>query len=72
MIILIIGYSTFATLSVYSGLIMYAHYADCDPISSKVVEHGDQLFASYVVSVAKDVPGLPGLFISGLFSASLR
>lgn len=51
---------------------MYARYRDCDPFTSKVVKKDDQLLPFYVVDVAGEVPGLSGLFIAGVFCASLR
>ena len=32
----------------------------------------DQLLAHYVMDIATSIPGLPGLFIAGVFSAALR
>lgn len=51
---------------------MYAKYKDCDPFSNKQIKHPDQILPYYVLDVAKDIPGLPGLFISGVFSTALR
>ncbi|XP_069358181.1 putative sodium-dependent multivitamin transporter [Maniola hyperantus] len=54
-----------------SGLSMYAVYKDCDPLASKRISAIDQLMPYYVVDVMKSVPGLAGLFVAGIFSASL-
>ncbi|XP_052740789.1 putative sodium-dependent multivitamin transporter [Bicyclus anynana] len=54
-----------------SGLSMYAVYRDCDPLASKRITAIDQLMPFYVVDVMKVVPGLAGLFVAGIFSASL-
>ncbi|XP_017888932.1 sodium-coupled monocarboxylate transporter 2-like [Ceratina calcarata] len=58
-------------VSVFTGLIMYARYHECDPISTKVLTRSDQLLPYYVLDVAANVPGLPGLFLAGLVSAGL-
>lgn len=58
-------------VSVFTGLIMYARYQKCDPISAHVIARSDQLLPYYVLDVAANVPGLPGLFLSGLVSAGL-
>ncbi|CAL7946567.1 unnamed protein product [Xylocopa violacea] len=58
-------------VSVFTGLIMFAKYHNCDPISTQVISRSDQLLPYYVMDVASNVPGLPGLFLAGLVSAGL-
>lgn len=67
-----IGVGVLNLLSVISGLIMYAKYSDCDPFTTGEVSRNDQLLPYYVMDVAGNVPGLPGLFIAGVVSAALR
>ncbi|KAL2723926.1 sodium-coupled monocarboxylate transporter 1-like [Vespula squamosa] len=58
-------------VSVFTGLIMYAKYYKCDPITAHVVARSDQILPYYVLDVAANAPGLPGLFLAGLVSAGL-
>ncbi|KAK2575162.1 hypothetical protein KPH14_002566 [Odynerus spinipes] len=58
-------------VSVFTGLIMYARYHKCDPITAHVVARSDQILPYYVLDVAANAPGLPGLFLAGLVSAGL-
>ncbi|XP_049814227.1 sodium-coupled monocarboxylate transporter 1-like [Schistocerca nitens] len=58
-------------ISIFCGLLLYAAYHDCDPIATKEVSRPDQLLPFYVMSVAGHVPGLPGLFVAGIFGAAL-
>ncbi|XP_053994281.1 sodium-coupled monocarboxylate transporter 2-like [Hylaeus volcanicus] len=58
-------------ISVFTGLIMFARYHKCDPISTHVISRSDQLLPYYVLDVAANIPGLPGLFLAGLVSAGL-
>nr|CAD7269324.1 unnamed protein product [Timema shepardi] len=67
-----LGVSIFFALSCYCGLLVYATYHDCDPISTQVVTTEDQLFPLLVTRVFRGVDGLPGIFIAGVFSSSLR
>lgn len=67
-----LGISILKVMSILSGLLMYAKYADCDPFTTKEVTKGDQLLPYYVMDVASKVPGLSGLFIAGVVSAALR
>ncbi|KAG8224758.1 hypothetical protein J437_LFUL005327 [Ladona fulva] len=57
--------------SLYAGLVIYASYYNCDLISSKVVRAPDQVLPYFVMEVASGIPGLPGLFMAGVFSAAL-
>lgn len=49
---------------------VYAKYADCDPITSGVVSKGDQLFPLFVMDTLGEFRGLPGLFVAGIFSGA--
>jgi solute carrier family 5 (sodium-coupled monocarboxylate transporter), member 8/12 len=53
------------------GLIIYTKYESCDPVSTKQIEKPDQIVPLFVMDVASKIPGLPGLFIAGIFSAAL-
>ncbi|KAF2901934.1 hypothetical protein ILUMI_04247, partial [Ignelater luminosus] len=70
-IIYILGMITLKSLSVFTGDIMYAKYSNCDPLTSKQISRSDQLLPFFVIDVAGKIPGLPGLFIAGVFSAAL-
>lgn len=54
-----------------SGLVIYAFYAACDPIGSKMIDAPDQLFPRFVMETLGSLPGIPGLFVSGIFSGAL-
>ncbi|XP_043064899.1 sodium-coupled monocarboxylate transporter 2 isoform X5 [Drosophila ficusphila] len=56
---------------VYIGLVCYATYHDCDPMSTGLAGRRDQLVPLLVMRVLGVVPGLPGLFVSAVFSAAL-
>jgi len=53
------------------GMVLYTVYADCDPITAGQVKKKDQVLPLLVLHVAGDIPGLPGLFMAGVFSGSL-
>uniref|UniRef100_A0A0A1X1M8 Sodium-coupled monocarboxylate transporter 1 n=1 Tax=Zeugodacus cucurbitae TaxID=28588 RepID=A0A0A1X1M8_ZEUCU len=55
----------------YMGLLAYASYYDCDPISTKLVAASDQLPTLFVMKTVGDIPGLTGFFVAGVFSAAL-
>ncbi|XP_011871332.1 PREDICTED: putative sodium-dependent multivitamin transporter isoform X2 [Vollenhovia emeryi] len=55
----------------FSGLAIYAKYHDCDPLTEGRIASNDQLMPLYVMDTLSDYPGVPGLFIAGIFSAGL-
>lgn len=73
-ILVIFAIFTFLTKSIscFSGLIMYAKYKDCDPLTAGYIQKADQILPYYVLDIAGDIPGLSGLFLSGLLSTALR
>ena len=70
-IIYVIGVTIMIFLCVYNGLLLFATYHDCDPLTTKLAKAKDQLMPLLVMEILKDLPGLPGLFIAGVFSAAL-
>lgn len=55
----------------FSGLAIYYYYSTCDPLKQGRIKVRDQTMPLFVVDAMGDLPGLPGLFVSGIFSASL-
>lgn len=67
----IAGVYVMFTLCCTSGLLLYAKYYDCDPLTTKLITAKDQLLPLFVMENMSHVPGFAGLFIAGVFSASL-
>ncbi|RZF43790.1 hypothetical protein LSTR_LSTR006331 [Laodelphax striatellus] len=70
-VILAVGIASIVSICCYTGLLIYAYYYDCDPVSTKRIGKADQLLPLYVLEVASVLPGLPGIFMAGVFSAAL-
>lgn len=62
--ILLVGF-----LTCFAGLSIYAVYKDCDPVVSGKLSTYDKILPYY--SVMNLSPGMVGLIVSGVFSASL-
>ncbi|XP_019550433.3 sodium-coupled monocarboxylate transporter 2 [Aedes albopictus] len=69
--IYIIGLMIINSLACFIGLLVYAKYESCDPVSTHQVKKLDQIVPFYVMDAGGRIPGLPGLFIAGVFSAAL-
>ncbi|XP_015783741.1 sodium-coupled monocarboxylate transporter 2 isoform X2 [Tetranychus urticae] len=65
------GVLVIAILAIWSGIIIYAKYHACDPISLGIVERHDQMMPLYVQDTLSRIPGLSGVFVVGVFSGSL-
>lgn len=59
------------TLCALCGCVIYAFYADCDPISNKQIKKGDQILPYFVMHVLGSFYVIPGLFMACLFSGTL-
>ncbi|XP_057665817.1 sodium-coupled monocarboxylate transporter 1-like isoform X2 [Diorhabda carinulata] len=55
----------------YCGLLIYATYDKCDPLTTKLAKKRDQLLPLLVMEILGDFPGIPGIFVAGIFSAAL-
>ncbi|KAL2737253.1 putative sodium-dependent multivitamin transporter isoform X2 [Vespula maculifrons] len=55
----------------FAGLSIYTKYRECDPLNSGKITSNDQLMPFYVMDTLSKYPGIPGLFIAGIFSAGL-
>lgn len=66
-----VGISLFISVCCYAGLLIYAAYYKCDPITSGQVKADDQLFPIFVIQAVGQLRGVPGLFIAGVFGAAL-
>lgn len=55
----------------FSGLALYYYYQNCDPLLQGRISSRDQLMPIFIVDAMSHLPGVSGLFVSGIFSASL-
>lgn len=53
------------------GMVVISKYRYCDPIKTKRISTADQLFPLFVMDTMGSIPGIPGIFVAGIFSASL-
>ncbi|XP_072762274.1 putative sodium-dependent multivitamin transporter [Anoplolepis gracilipes] len=63
--------SVLSLTTCFSGLAIYSKYHTCDPTRQGRISSPDMLMPLYVMDTMSNIPGLPGLFIAGIFSAGL-
>ncbi|XP_046639502.1 sodium-coupled monocarboxylate transporter 1-like [Daphnia pulicaria] len=67
----LVGLFVLLAVCCYGGMVIFAKYADCDPLSAKYVDNPAQLFPLFVMDTLGHIPGVPGLFVAGIFSGAL-
>ncbi|XP_076438939.1 sodium-coupled monocarboxylate transporter 1-like [Babylonia areolata] len=67
-----LGVTVLVVITSLAGVVIFAYYVqqDCDPLTSNRIDNSNQIIPYFVMEVL-DLPGLPGLFISCLFSGAL-
>ena len=55
-----------------SGVVAYAAYHDCDPLTNKQIEKPDQIVPFLVADKLQKLPGMAGLFVAAVYGAVLR
>lgn len=69
--IFLIGIIFFNVCAHITGLQMYAKYESCDPFMAGITRKIDQVLPYFVMDVGGKIPGLPGIFIAGIFAAAM-
>uniref|UniRef100_A0A1A9W4N0 Sodium-coupled monocarboxylate transporter 1 n=1 Tax=Glossina brevipalpis TaxID=37001 RepID=A0A1A9W4N0_9MUSC len=67
----ILGLVVVFLLNFYTGLMVYNHYADCDPLLSGRITANDQLLPYYIINTYEHIYSVAGIFVAGIFAASL-
>ncbi|XP_062566846.1 sodium-coupled monocarboxylate transporter 1-like [Saccostrea cucullata] len=67
-----LGLFLMVTTACLAGIAVFAFYAmkGCDPLTNKEINNSNQIIPFFVVQMLH-LPGVPGLFIAGLFSGAL-
>ncbi|KAM8706330.1 hypothetical protein ACLKA7_010584 [Drosophila subpalustris] len=66
-----IGFFVIMSFNCFTGIVMYARYHDCDPLTLGVVNKLDKIMPYFVQDIIGHLTGMPGIFISCVFSAAL-
>ncbi|SPP84877.1 sodium-coupled monocarboxylate transporter 1 [Drosophila guanche] len=67
----ILGLIVVFLLNFYTGLMVFNHYADCDPLTAGRISATDQLLPFYVINTYEHIYSIAGIFVAGIFAASL-
>lgn len=66
-----LGVALLISCACLCGIALFAHYSHCDPLAAKLIDKTDQLMPHFVMTELHQWPGVAGLFVSCVFSASL-
>ncbi|KAL9971857.1 hypothetical protein ACROYT_G018069 [Oculina patagonica] len=59
------------TVTVLTGLVIYAFYASCDPGTTGEISTDDEILPYFVIEVLGKFHGIPGVFVASLFCGTL-
>ncbi|XP_034140091.1 sodium-coupled monocarboxylate transporter 1-like isoform X1 [Drosophila guanche] len=65
------GFMIVLLMCVYIGMLAFAEFYHCDPITTGLARAKDQVIPLYVMKSVGTFSGLVGLFVAGVFSAAL-
>lgn len=55
-----------ALLAIWSGVVIFARYYNCDPVSMGIIKRTDQLMPYFVMETMSHLPGVSGIFVKYL------
>ncbi|EDW99259.1 sodium-coupled monocarboxylate transporter 2 [Drosophila yakuba] len=65
------GFILIMFFNCFTGIVMYSRFHDCDPLQSGHVSKVDKMVPYFVQDTVGNLWGMPGVFISCVFSAAL-
>ncbi|KAH8381428.1 hypothetical protein KR093_004777 [Drosophila rubida] len=65
------GFIIIMAINSFTGIIMFARYYGCDPMLAGMVSKPDKMMPFFIQDIMGNLIGMPGLFISCVFSAAL-
>ncbi|KAI1299999.1 putative sodium-dependent multivitamin transporter [Halotydeus destructor] len=63
--------SLLSFITSFTGIVMYAYFQGCDPLKSGKITSSDQMLPYFMMDIMGDIPGLPGLFVAGIFAGAI-
>ena len=67
----IVGLVLVFLINFYTGLMVFHHFSDCDPLMAGSITASDQLLPYYVMETYKHIATIAGIYVAGIFAASL-
>lgn len=68
----LVGLWSLWTIFFFSGLVAFATYFGCDPLTSGRIEQPDQIIPYLVMDKLSRFSGLTGLFVAAVYGGVLR
>ncbi|XP_037939154.1 sodium-coupled monocarboxylate transporter 1-like [Teleopsis dalmanni] len=67
----ILGLVLVFLMNFYTGLMIFKHYENCDPLTAGRIGASDQLLPFYIMHTYEHIYTIAGIFVAGIFAASL-
>ena len=67
----VVGVIIIFGINFYNGLLLYLEYGSCDPLMTGEITASDQILPYYVMDVFGKITSMTGIFVAGIFAASL-
>lgn len=67
----IVGLALVFLINFYTGIMSFAHYNSCDPLTAGKIDGIDQLIPFFVMETFGHLTSFVGIFVAGVFAASL-
>uniref|UniRef100_A0A4Y0BPM5 Sodium-coupled monocarboxylate transporter 1 n=1 Tax=Anopheles funestus TaxID=62324 RepID=A0A4Y0BPM5_ANOFN len=67
----VVGWISINVIFFMIGMLVYATYYHCDPLTTELAKAKDQLLPLFVMETFAAYPGMTGVFVAGIFSAAL-
>ena len=71
LLLAVLGVVVIFVINFFTGILMYGQYKGCDPLINKQISAADQLLPHYVMEVFGHLHSFSGIFVAGIFAASL-
>lgn len=71
LLLAVLGVVFIFVINFFTGILIYDRYRGCDPLLNEEISAADQLLPHYVMDVFGHITSFTGIFVAGIFAASL-
>lgn len=71
LLLAVLGVVIIFVINFFTGILIFGRYGGCDPLLNEEISAVDQLLPHYVMEVFGHITSFNGIFVAGIFAASL-